>query len=322
MIRALFATLVLAFASSVATADTIVVPPEDADLIQYLINVAVNDGDVIQLEAGTYMVPGTINTNGLAITIRGAVDGEGYPTSILDGSGKHMVLQCNSGEDTSTEFRDLVIANGNFSGGGGGMLCSGSSPSLINCVFTDNASGSQGGGGMYCGNASPTLTSCTFMNNATTGYGGGMYCRDNSFPAIHSCAFIGNTAAVGGGIYNYAGSRPNLVACVVRENVALSGGGGIHSYFTQYIPRLEDTMVCQNTPVQIQGGYEDNGGNIVQDICTCFADISNTGEVGGADLGILLLLWESDNPVADLNDDGIVDGGDLGLVLLNWGPCP
>ncbi len=49
-------------------------------------------------------------------------------------------------------------------------------------------------------------------------------------------------------------------------------------------------------------------------------DIDGSGAIDGADLGLLLLNWDTDDPAADVNGDGIVDGADLGLVLLNWGP--
>ena len=49
-------------------------------------------------------------------------------------------------------------------------------------------------------------------------------------------------------------------------------------------------------------------------------DIDGSGTIDGADLGLLLLNWDTDDPAADVNGDGIVDGADLGLVLLNWGP--
>jgi hypothetical protein len=53
----------------------------------------------------------------------------------------------------------------------------------------------------------------------------------------------------------------------------------------------------------------------------CPWDIDASGIIDGADLGLLLLNWDTDDPAADVNADGLVDGADLGLVLLNWGPC-
>lgn len=47
-------------------------------------------------------------------------------------------------------------------------------------------------------------------------------------------------------------------------------------------------------------------------------DLNGDGVVDGADLGLLLAAWDSDDADADLNDDGIVDGADLGLLLAAW----
>ncbi len=49
-----------------------------------------------------------------------------------------------------------------------------------------------------------------------------------------------------------------------------------------------------------------------------FGDLNDDGIVDGADLGLLLAAWDSDDDIADLNDDGIVDGADLGLLLSAW----
>jgi len=61
----------------------------------------------------------------------------------------------------------------------------------------------------------------------------------------------------------------------------------------------------------------DEGGPV-----TCTADLNLDGEVGGADLTILLGSWDTSDPAADLNDDGVVGGADLTIMLGNWGLCP
>ncbi len=48
-------------------------------------------------------------------------------------------------------------------------------------------------------------------------------------------------------------------------------------------------------------------------------DMNADGTVDGADLGLLLSAWGTDDAKADLNGDGIVDGADLGLLLGSWG---
>ena len=64
----------------------------------------------------------------------------------------------------------------------------------------------------------------------------------------------------------------------------------------------------------------------------CASDLDHDGDVGGADLGILVSRWgysageslfgtEPLAGVADLDCDGVVGGGDLGTLLAAWGAC-
>jgi hypothetical protein len=57
------------------------------------------------------------------------------------------------------------------------------------------------------------------------------------------------------------------------------------------------------------------------------ADFNFSGEVNGADLGILLGYWgpscdAAGNCDVDLNFDGQINGADLGEFLARWGSCP
>ena len=69
----------------------------------------------------------------------------------------------------------------------------------------------------------------------------------------------------------------------------------------------------------------DTDGDGVPDECvaTCDGDLDGSGEVDGADLGLMLVEWglTGDGLLADLNDDGAVNGADLGLLLVAWGDC-
>ena len=107
----------------------------------------------LSLGPGTHLLNTTLDTNGKVVTIRGTVDPEtGELLTLLDGQGSHRVLQCLSGEGPDTVFEDLVIRGGNATGS-----------------FPDNS-----GGGMYnSNNSSPTLINCTFTNNSAE-FGGGM----------------------------------------------------------------------------------------------------------------------------------------------------
>ncbi|MCA9284867.1 MAG: hypothetical protein KDA22_06625 [Phycisphaerales bacterium] len=47
-------------------------------------------------------------------------------------------------------------------------------------------------------------------------------------------------------------------------------------------------------------------------------DLNGDGIVDGADLGLLLAAWGTDDAAADLDGSGTVDGADLGLMLGLW----
>ena len=57
------------------------------------------------------------------------------------------------------------------------------------------------------------------------------------------------------------------------------------------------------------------------DINPCLADLNQDGIVDGADMGIFLTAWGTDDPLADFNGDGLVDGEDFGQLLVDWGSC-
>ncbi len=68
-------------------------------------------------------------------------------------------------------------------------------------------------------------------------------------------------------------------------------------------------------------GGKGRSGGVAGSACTCVGDIDNNGTVDGADLGLLLADWGTNNPSTNLDGSGVVDGADLGLLLAAWGPC-
>lgn len=53
----------------------------------------------------------------------------------------------------------------------------------------------------------------------------------------------------------------------------------------------------------------------------CAGDFNDDKTIDGADLGIMLNYWGTDQWVVDLDSSGNVDGGDLGLLIANFGLC-
>ncbi|TVQ30844.1 MAG: hypothetical protein EA376_11300 [Phycisphaeraceae bacterium] len=76
------------------------------------------------------------------------------------------------------------------------------------------------------------------------------------------------------------------------------------------------------TVTNADGSATGVGVFIVEEAASCPADLDGDGSVGSSDLGILLGLWGTSNPVADLDESGSVGSADLAILLGNWGPCP
>ena len=259
--------------------------------IQAAIDVASN-GDTIQLAAGQYDITTTIDPGGKQVTILGTVDGNGDPTSILDGGGTFRVLICQSGETSTTVFENLVIQNGFANNGGGMSNLYSSNPTLTNCTFTSNLA--DYGGGMYNSSSSPTLTNCTFTSNLAD-YGGGMR-NSSSSPTLTNCTFTSNSADYGGGMYN-SSSSPTLTNCNFCGNVDGSGFNSISGD-------------------AINGS---SSGNNLLDAACVFGDINFDGVANLADrTPFNTLIGVCD---ADINGDGEVNGADMAFILSWWGPC-
>lgn len=47
-------------------------------------------------------------------------------------------------------------------------------------------------------------------------------------------------------------------------------------------------------------------------------DLNHDGRIDGADFGVLLSRWGTDDPEADIDGSGSVGGGDIGALLALW----
>ena len=197
--------------------------------IQLGIDAAV-DGDEVVLGEGSYLE--TINLLGKAITVRSTdpVDPAVVAATIIDGFHlQTSVITCNSGEDENTVITGLTIKRGNPLNGGG-MINIGSSPTVMNCTFSDNhatGGGAKGGGMHNISGSNPTLINCAFINNEADYLGGGMY-NANSNPTVINCSFSGNDGSTGGGGMYNIGCNLIVTDCTFNENDA-TGGGGMHN---------------------------------------------------------------------------------------------
>ena len=86
---------------------------------------------------------------------------------------------------------------------------------------------------------------------------------------------------------------------------------------------LIETVLCANSPENINGAWTDGGGNTVADECPvedCVADLNNSGAVDIEDLLLLIGGWGTSD--GDCDADGDTDIEDLLVLIGGWGVCP
>jgi predicted outer membrane repeat protein len=157
---------------------------------------------------------------------------------VLDGAGYYV-----DGADTYRAFEvadpgnftvhDVTIQNGNEVGGGGILLTSGSL-TVVDSTFTDNTA--EHGGAIYDFDGDTlTVTGSTFTGNTASnaGFGGGAILSFGIDVSVTDSVFTGNaTAGSGGAIYDYGGTL-TVTDCTFTSNSASEnteyGGGAIYS---------------------------------------------------------------------------------------------
>ena len=254
-------------------------------LIQSGIDAAAPQDEVVVAPGEYYEV---IDLFGKAITLRSS-DG---PETTLIGSGElfeDTIVLCVSGEGPDTILDGFTISGGNGDMGGG-MRNIGASPTVRNCVFSNNQA--QAGGGMYnaagidAAGSNPTVTNCRFFGN-TADAGGGMLNLGQSSPAVTNCSFVANTANLtGGGMRNDGDSNPTVTNCVFVANRGSSGGGGMYNDGASNPTVTNCTFTANDADDGALEGFF--GGAIANDagsnstVTNCILWDNNPDEIGNA----------------------------------------
>ena len=249
--------------------------PEDQPTIQAGIKATV-DGDIVLVASGTYTGTGNVNLDfeGKAITVKSI---NGAASTIIDCQNQNIRgFYFHSGETSSSVLDGFTITGGKATGVwpnniGGGIYCNKSSPTIINCIITDNQA--SNGGGILCAESSPSVVNCLITKNQAQKNGGGVYCSNNSSARFINCTVTNNWSKVGGGIYGFN----NLALTVVNTIVWADSPQSIYFSESGALNKITVSYSC------VQGGQagivtNDNGvinwenGNI--DVDPMFVDVS------------------------------------------------
>jgi hypothetical protein len=247
------------------------------------------DADEIVVHPGTYEE--NIDFRGKAITLRSAnpMDRCVVADTVIRPRGYGCVVKFVSGEGNNSRISGLTITGGEgyewyeddnaMDDPGGGIHCSGSSPTISNNIITDNttlwmiggggiccennanaliihnivsSNSSYIGGGIHCSNSSPTISGNTITGNSASSCGGGISCS-NSSPVIQNNVIVQNSASEdGGGVY-CSGGAPHIASNTIVNNSAPRGAKGIH---------CEDSSATVTNCIIWNGGLELQGCSV------------------------------------------------------------
>jgi hypothetical protein len=150
-----------------------------------------------------------------------------------------------------------------------------------------------------------------------------LWSEESSDAVLRGFTIQNGNYVLGSGIVS--NSTATIENCIIRDNQATYGGGIYQSGSGVAGLNISGTHFCGNTPSDIEGLWNDEGGNTFDVSCEgnpCPADIDGNGSVSVVDLLAIIDSWGAcSGCVEDIDGNGIVDVTDLLTVVGAWGPC-
>jgi len=191
------------------------------DSIQEAIEAA-EDGVSVLVRPGTYFE--NIDFLGKRIQLLGidANDPGGASYPVIDGAGAGPVVTFARGEDPNCVLRGFIITGG-AGRHAGAIVCSGSSPTIMNCLIAGNRATGLNAATVYCTDSNAVLVNCTIADNDSRPLGASV-CLIGSDVVVANSILWGNTA---GQILKDHISKPSISYCDVAGG--WPGAGNIDS---------------------------------------------------------------------------------------------
>jgi hypothetical protein len=160
---------------------------------------AAADGQKVVVLPGLYRE--RIDFLGKSIIVTGfdpdAPPGIDQPCPVIDGNYEGTVVTFANGESAEAQLCGFTITRGKGKQAGG-ILCSGSSPVVWNCLIVGNKSQSlSGGGAIYCVDSDAVFDACTIAGNYGGQAGAGSYYAGGQAVMMNSILWANVPAEIG-----------------------------------------------------------------------------------------------------------------------------
>ena len=220
--------------------------------------------------------------------------------AVLDGftiTGCHDGIYCDGSSPT---ISNCIISNN----ANGGIYCqNGSSPFVTNCTLSHNSSY-----GLYCSGSSPNISNCIIASNSSYG----VECASDSSPLITNCSVVDNNQR---GISASSGS-PEIVNCILWDN-----GDDLYNCSASY-SCIENGDVGVGNIYYMPYFVDAEGGDYhLRSYSPCIdagdpnSDYFNEPESGGINMGAYGNTSEAETASLDTDADGLPDTWER-----NWWP--
>ena len=201
---------------------------------------------------GATCSPLTINITATGvINLMTALDNLNHPNLTITGPGasqldvhrnaasQFRIFTVNNGR--TVNLSGLTVSNGEHPSQAGGILNSGGTLTMTDCVVSGNRA-PQGGGLQNDGTL--IMNGCTVSGNVANGsFGGGLIVYGTS-TTLTNCTFSGNNASqIGGGVSCQATGLLHMTNCTVTNNTA----DGLHIATNAVNATLKNTIIAGNS---------------------------------------------------------------------------
>jgi len=261
---------------------------------------AANDGDTVEVVAGTYTGEGNRDLNFGTKNIHLVSQSGQLSTQINTQAenGHRLFYFYSGGQDTTCLIEGFTIIGGKtYQAGtpGAGIYIDGSggtppSPKFKDCMITGNLSYGASGGGVYINNGcDPIFEGCTFNANSALVSGGGVYVSMNSEPIFRDCTFTNNQCSTGfgGGLAFNGAGLPVVRSCRFVGNASGDQGGGLGSWQTD--ATILNSVFLNNLATTSGGAYYSQNAEDDFERCT-FVKNRSLGE------GSVYYAWQEGLP--------------------------